>query len=32
VVGRIERGRVLLDVRCLENEAEFVAQLSALAP
>jgi len=32
VVGRIERGRVLLDVRCLESEAEFVAQLSALAP
>jgi L-seryl-tRNA(Ser) seleniumtransferase len=32
VVGRIERGRVLLDLRCLESEAEFVAQLSALAP
>jgi L-seryl-tRNA(Ser) seleniumtransferase len=32
VVGRIERGRVLLDLRCLESEAEFAAQLSALRP
>jgi L-seryl-tRNA(Ser) seleniumtransferase len=31
VIGRIERGRVLLDLRCLENEAEFVAQLSSLS-
>jgi L-seryl-tRNA(Ser) seleniumtransferase len=31
VVGRIERGRVILDLRCLENEAEFVAQLSSLS-
>jgi L-seryl-tRNA(Ser) seleniumtransferase len=32
VIGRIERGRVLLDLRCLENEVEFVAQLSSLSP
>jgi L-seryl-tRNA(Ser) seleniumtransferase len=31
VIGRIERGRVMLDLRCLENEAEFVAQLSSLS-
>src|SRR5438477_248698 len=31
VIGRIERGRVILDLRCLENEAEFVAQLSSLS-
>jgi L-seryl-tRNA(Ser) seleniumtransferase len=31
VIGRIEAGRVLLDLRCLEDEATFVAQLPALA-
>ena len=30
VIGRIEAGRVVLDLRCLENEAEFIAQLAAL--
>ena len=31
VIGRIEAGRVLLDLRCLENEAVFVAQLGAVS-
>lgn len=33
VIGRIEAGRVILDLRCLDerDEAEFVAQLAALA-
>ncbi|HEY8871520.1 MAG TPA: L-seryl-tRNA(Sec) selenium transferase [Stellaceae bacterium] len=30
-IGRIEAGRVILDLRCLEDEAEFVAQLAGLA-
>ncbi|MEC7460425.1 MAG: L-seryl-tRNA(Sec) selenium transferase, partial [Pseudomonadota bacterium] len=30
VVGRISDGRYLLDMRCLRDEHEFVAQLSAL--
>jgi L-seryl-tRNA(Ser) seleniumtransferase len=30
VIGRIEAGRVVLDLRCLEDEAEFIAQLAAL--
>ncbi len=30
VIGRIEGGRVLLDLRCLEDEAAFLAQLGAL--
>jgi len=30
VIGRIEGGRVVLDLRCLEDEAEFVAQLGRL--
>ena len=30
VIGRIEGGRVLLDLRCLEDEAAFLAQLPAL--
>jgi L-seryl-tRNA(Ser) seleniumtransferase len=30
VIGRIEGGRVVLDLRCLEDEAEFAAQLAAL--
>jgi len=31
VIGRIEGGRVLLDLRCLEDEAAFLAQLPVLA-
>jgi L-seryl-tRNA(Ser) seleniumtransferase len=31
VIGRIEAGAVLLDLRCLEDEAAFAAQLGALA-
>jgi L-seryl-tRNA(Ser) seleniumtransferase len=31
VIGRIEAGRVLLDLRCLEDEAAFRGQLPALA-
>jgi L-seryl-tRNA(Ser) seleniumtransferase len=31
VIGRIEAGRVLLDLRCLDDEAAFAAQLGALA-
>jgi L-seryl-tRNA(Ser) seleniumtransferase len=31
VVGRIESGRVLLDLRCLENETAFLDQLPAMA-
>ena len=30
VIGRIESGRVLLDLRCLEDEAAFLGQLAAL--
>jgi L-seryl-tRNA(Ser) seleniumtransferase len=30
IIGRIEAGRVLLDLRCLEDEAAFLAQLPAL--
>jgi L-seryl-tRNA(Ser) seleniumtransferase len=30
VIGRIESGRVVLDLRCLEDETEFTAQLAAL--
>ncbi len=30
VIGRIEGGRVLLDLRCLEDEAAFLAQLPVL--
>ena len=30
VIGRIEGGRVLLDLRCLEDEAVFLGQLPAL--
>jgi L-seryl-tRNA(Ser) seleniumtransferase len=29
IIGRIEGGRVILDLRCLEDEAGFVAQLDA---
>jgi L-seryl-tRNA(Ser) seleniumtransferase len=32
VIGRIEGGAFLLDLRCLEDEAGFLAQLAALAP
>jgi L-seryl-tRNA(Ser) seleniumtransferase len=28
VIGRIEGGRVILDLRCLENETAFIAQLA----
>ena len=31
VIGRIERGRIVLDVRCLEDEAAFIAQLNELS-
>jgi L-seryl-tRNA(Ser) seleniumtransferase len=31
VIGRIEAGRVLFDLRCLEDEAAFLAQLPALS-
>jgi L-seryl-tRNA(Ser) seleniumtransferase len=31
IIGRIEAGRVLLDLRCLEDEAAFLGQLPALA-
>ncbi|MGH7046292.1 MAG: L-seryl-tRNA(Sec) selenium transferase [Stellaceae bacterium] len=30
VIGRIERGRVVLDLRCLEDEPGFLAQLANL--
>jgi L-seryl-tRNA(Ser) seleniumtransferase len=30
IIGRIEAGRVLLDLRCLEDEAAFLKQLTAL--
>jgi L-seryl-tRNA(Ser) seleniumtransferase len=32
VIGHIEGGRIILDLRCLEDEAGFVAQLAGLAP
>jgi L-seryl-tRNA(Ser) seleniumtransferase len=31
IIGRIEAGRVVLDLRCLEDEAGFIAQLDALS-
>jgi L-seryl-tRNA(Ser) seleniumtransferase len=31
VIGRIEAGRLILDLRCLDDEAEFVGQLGRLA-
>ncbi|MBV9828660.1 MAG: L-seryl-tRNA(Sec) selenium transferase [Alphaproteobacteria bacterium] len=30
VIGRIESGRLILDLRCLEDETDFVVQLAAL--
>jgi L-seryl-tRNA(Ser) seleniumtransferase len=30
VIGRLENGRLKLDLRCLEDEAAFVSQLSEL--
>ncbi len=30
VVGRMEEGALLFDLRCLENEAEFMSQMEAL--
>lgn len=32
VIGRIEAGRVVLDLRCLEGDAEFISQLVQLSP
>lgn len=32
VIGRIQDGRLLFDLRCLDDEAAFVAQLKHLAP
>ncbi len=32
VIGRIEAGRVLLDLRCLEDETAFLDQLGGLVP
>jgi L-seryl-tRNA(Ser) seleniumtransferase len=31
VIGRIEAGRLVLDLRCLDDEAGFIAQLAAVA-
>jgi len=31
VIGRIEAGNVVLDLRCLEDEAAFLAQLAGLS-
>ena len=31
VIGRIAQGAVLLDLRCLEDEAGFLGQLSGLS-
>jgi L-seryl-tRNA(Ser) seleniumtransferase len=31
VIGHIEKGHLILDLRCLEDEAEFVAQLAKIA-
>jgi L-seryl-tRNA(Ser) seleniumtransferase len=31
VIGRIEAGRVVLDLRCLEDETAFIAQLDTLS-
>jgi L-seryl-tRNA(Ser) seleniumtransferase len=31
IIGRIEAGRVILDLRCLEDEAAFAAQLDAVS-
>jgi L-seryl-tRNA(Ser) seleniumtransferase len=31
IIGRIEKGRLLLDLRCLEDEPAFLAQLQTLA-
>ena len=31
VIGRIEAGRVILDLRCLEDEAAFIVQLEAIS-
>ena len=32
VIGRIERGSLILDLRCLEDEEGFVANLAVLEP
>jgi L-seryl-tRNA(Ser) seleniumtransferase len=31
VIGRIQDGALILDLRCLEDEAGFVAQLGGLS-
>jgi L-seryl-tRNA(Ser) seleniumtransferase len=31
IIGRIEGGRILLDLRCLEDEGGFLAQLDAFS-
>jgi hypothetical protein len=31
VIGRIQDGALLLDLRCLEDEGSFASQLAALA-
>jgi L-seryl-tRNA(Ser) seleniumtransferase len=31
IIGRIEAGRVILDLRCLEDETAFIAQLDAFS-
>ena len=32
VVARIEKGSLVMDVRCLDDEAAFVGQLDRLVP
>ncbi|MBL8516262.1 MAG: L-seryl-tRNA(Sec) selenium transferase [Betaproteobacteria bacterium] len=32
IIGRIADGALILDLRCLEDEAEFLSQLKALSP
>ncbi len=32
VIGRLHDGRLIVDLRCLQNEPSFVAQLEQLAP
>jgi L-seryl-tRNA(Ser) seleniumtransferase len=32
VIGRIEAGKLVLDLRCLEDEAGFLGQLNEFSP
>jgi L-seryl-tRNA(Ser) seleniumtransferase len=32
VIGRLERGSLVLDLRCLEDEAGFAANLAGVDP